>query len=171
MEKKETTYPKVTLCDTTYIPEYDEYKENCEANNIEPKNENSNKKKDYVSERRSIEYDSFVLNMENSAKAQQPCLLTGSCGLWNGRREIMPYKFSNVLSAIIKAYGSCDDIIVSQEDGVIKVESFHHDGCNRFEIRPLTENGKKMLEDDCDGEPISCELTDDMVGKYDGYLF
>ena len=31
MEKKETTYPKVTLCDTTYIPSYDEYKENCEA--------------------------------------------------------------------------------------------------------------------------------------------
>ena len=27
MEKKETTYPKVTLCDTTYIPDYEEYKE------------------------------------------------------------------------------------------------------------------------------------------------
>ena len=92
MEKKETTYPKVTLCDTTYIPEYDEYKENCEANNIEPQGENSNDFWDYVSERRSIEYDSFVLNMENSAKDQQPCLLTGSCGLWNGRREIIDRK-------------------------------------------------------------------------------
>ena len=30
MEKKETTYPKTTLCDTTYIPEYEEYKEYCE---------------------------------------------------------------------------------------------------------------------------------------------
>ena len=26
MEKKETTYPKATLCDTTYIPEYKEYR-------------------------------------------------------------------------------------------------------------------------------------------------
>ena len=171
MEKKETTYPKVTLCDTTYIPEYDEYKENCEANNIEPQGDGSGDYWDYVSERRSIEYDAFVVNMQNSAKAQQPCLLTGSCGLWNGRREIMPYKFSNVLSAIIKAYGSCDDIIVSQEDGVIKVESLHHDGRNCFEIRPLTEHGKQALENDCDGEAISCKLTDDIVGKSEGYLF
>ena len=171
MEKKETTYPKLTLCDTTYIPDYEEYKEYCEANGFEPQAEGSNDFWDYVSERRSIEYDDFVFNMQNSTQAQQPCLLTGSCGLWDGTREIMPYKFTNALSAVIKAYGSCDDLIVSQEDGVIKVESFHHDGCNRFEIRPLTENGKQALEDDCDGEPISCELADDMVGKYDGYLF
>ena len=171
MEKKETTYPKVTLCDTTYIPGYEEYKEICEENNIEPQAENSNDYWDYVSERRSLEYENFISNMEYSAQAEQPCLLTSSCGLWNGIREIMPYKFSNVLSAIMKAYGSCDDIIVSQEDGVIKVESLHHDGRNCFEIRPLTEHGKQALEDDYDGEPISCELTDDMVGKYDGYLF
>ena len=171
MEKKETTYPKVTLCDTTYIPDYEEYKEYCEANGFEPQAEGSNDFWDYVSERRSIEYDDFVFNMQNSTQAQQPCLLTGSCGLWDGIREIMPYKFTNALSAVIKAYCSCNDIIVSQEDGIIKVESFHHDGCNRFEIRPLTEHGKQMLEDDCDGEPISCQLTDDMVGKYDGYLF
>ena len=63
MEKKETTFPTVTLCDTTYIPEYDEYKDNCEANNCEPQDENSNDFWDYVSDRRSIEYDSFVLNM------------------------------------------------------------------------------------------------------------
>ena len=171
MDKKETTYPKVTLRDTTYIPDYEEYKEYCEANGFEPQAEGSNDFWDYVSERRSIEYDDFVLNMQNSTQAQQPCLLTGSCGLWDGIREIMPYKFTNALSAVIKAYGSCDDLIVSREDVVIKVESFHHDGCNRFEIRPLTEHGKKMLEDDCDGEPISCKLTDDIVGKYDGYLF
>ena len=36
MEKKETTYPKTTLCDTTYILEYEEYKEYCEANDCEP---------------------------------------------------------------------------------------------------------------------------------------
>ena len=159
MEKKETTYPKVTLCDTTYIPDYEEYKENCEANDFDPQAEGSNDFWDYVSERRSIEYDDFVLNMQNSAQAQQPCLLTGSCGLWDGIREIMPYKFTNALSAVIKAYGSCDDLIVSQEDGVIKVESFHHDGCNRFEIRPLTEHGKTTLEDECEAAPISCPST------------
>ena len=171
MEKKETIYPKVILCDTTYIPEYDEYKEHCEANGFEPQAENSNDYWDYVSERRSLEYDDFILNMENSAQAEQPCLLTGSCGLWDGTHEIMPHKFSDVLSAVKKAYGSLDDLIVSQEDGVIKVESFHHDGRNCFEIHPLTEHGKQMLENDCDGEPISCELTDDMVGKYEGYLY
>lgn len=171
MEKKETTYPKVTLCDTTYIPEYDEYKENCEANGFEPQAENSKDYWDYVSERRALEYDDFILNMENSAQAEQPCILTGSCGLWDGTHEIMPHKFSDVLSAVKKAYGSLDDLIVSQEDGVIKVEALHHDGRNRFEIRPLTEHGKQALEDDCDGEAISCKLTDEMVGKYEGYLF
>ena len=171
MEKNETTYPKVTLCDTTYIPSYEEYKENCEANELEPQGEDSGDYWDFVSESRSIEWDTFILNMHDSAQAQQPCLLTGSCGLWDGTHEIMPYKFSNVISAIVKAYGSCDDLIVNQEDGVIKVESFHHDGRNRFEIRPLTEHGKQALENDCDGEPISCQLTDEMVGKYEGYLY
>ena len=171
MEKKETTYPKATLCDTTYIPDYEEYKENCEANELEPQGDGSGDFWDFVSESRSIEYDTFILNMQNSAQAQQPCLLTGSCGLWDGTHEIIPYKFRNVISAIVKAYKSCDDLIVNQEDGVIKVESFHHDGRNRFEIRPLTEHGKQALENDCDGEPISCQLTDDMVGKYEGYLY
>ena len=100
MEKKETTYPKVTLCDTSYIPEYEEYKENCEENNCEPQADNSDDYWDYVSERRSLEYDDFISNMENSAQAEQPCLLTGSCGLWNGTREIMPYKFSDALSDV-----------------------------------------------------------------------
>ena len=171
MEKKETTYPKVTLCDTTYIPDYEEYKENCEANNCEPQAEDSDDYWDYVSERRSLEYEDFISNMEYSAQAELPCLLTGSCGLWNGTREIMPYKFSDAISAVEKAYGSCDDLIVKQEDGIIKVEALHHDGCNRFEICPLTEHGKQMLKDDYDGEPISCELTDEMVGKYEGYLY
>ena len=171
MEKKETTYPKVTLCDTTYIPSYDEYKENCEANELEPQGEDSGDYWDFVSESRSIEYDTFVLNMQSSAQAKQPCLLTGSCGLWDGTREIMPYKFSDAISAVEKAYCYCDDIIVKQEDGVIKVEALHHDGSNYFEIHPLTEYGEKILKDDYDGEPISCEVTDAMVGKYEGYLF
>ena len=171
MEKNETTYPKVVLCDTTYIPDYMEYKEYCEANECEPQGEDSQDYWDYVSEIRTMEYDDFILNMENSAQAQQSCLLTGSCGLWDGTHEIMPYTFGDALSAVKKAYGSCDDLIVKQEDGVIKVEALHHDGRNCFEIRPLTEHGKQMLEDDCYGEPISCELTDDMVGKYEGQLF
>lgn len=175
MEKNETTYPKVTLCDTTYIPEYDEYKDNCEANNIEPQGDGSGDYWDYVSERRSLEYDDFISNMEYSAQAELPCLLTGSCERWNGTREIVPYKFSDAISAVKKAYGSCDDLIVKQEDGVIKVEALHHDGRNRFEIRPLTEYGQQMLEDDYgddyDGVPISCEVTDDMVGKYEGYIY
>lgn len=90
MEKKETTYPKVTLCDTTYITEYEEYKENCEANGFEPQAEGSDDFLDFVSESRSIEYDTFVLNMQDSTQAQQPCLLTGSFGLWDGTHEIMP---------------------------------------------------------------------------------
>ena len=171
MEKKETTFPKVTLCDTTYILDYEEYKEYCEANDCEPQAEDSQDYWDYVSDRRSLEYDDFISNMENSAQADQPCLLTGSCGLWNGTYEIMPYKFNDALSAVKKAYGSCDDLIVKQEDGVIKVEALHHDGRNCFEIHPLTEHGKQMLEDVYDGEEIYSELTDDMVGKYDGYLF
>ena len=171
MEKKETTYPIATLCDTTYIPDYEEYKENCEENNCEPQAEDSDDYWDYVSERRSLEYEDFISNMEYSEQAELPCLLTGSCERWNGTREIMPYKFSDAISAVKKAYCYCDDLIVKQEDGVIKVEALHHDGRNKFEIRPLTEHGKQVLKDDCDGEPISCQLTDDMVGKYEGYLF
>ena len=171
MEKNEMTYPKVVLCDTTYIPEYIVYKEYCEANECEPQAEDSQDYWDYVSERRSMKYNDFILNMENSAQANKPCLLTGSCGSWDGTHEIIPYKFSDALSAVKKAYGSCDDLIVKQEDGIIKVEALHHDGSNCFEIVLLTEYGKETLKDDYDGQPISCEVTDAMVGKYDGYLF
>lgn len=171
MEKNETTYPKVVLCDTTYIPDYEEYKEYCEANGCEPQSEDSQDYWYYVSEICSMKYNDFISDMENSTQANKPCLLTGSCGLWNGRHEIIPYKFGDALSAVKRAYGSCDDLKVKQEDGIIKVEVLHHDGSNFFEIRPLTEYGKKMLKDDYDDEPISYEVTDGMVGKYEGYLF
>lgn len=171
MEKNETTYPKAVLCDTTYIPDYMEYKEYCEENNCEAQAEDSQDYWDYVSERRSMEYNDFISNMENSVKVNKPCLLNGSCDLWNGKHEIIPYKFSDVLSAIKKAYSSCDDLIVKQEDGIIKVKALHHDGSNCFEIVPLTEYGEKILKDDYDGQPISCEVTDGMIGKYEGYLF
>ena len=49
MEKNETTYPKVTLCDTSYIPKYEEYKEYCEANEYEPQAEDSQDYCEYVS--------------------------------------------------------------------------------------------------------------------------
>ena len=171
MEKNKTTYPKVVLCDTTYIPDYIEYKEYCEENNCEPQAEDSQDYWDYVTEVRSMEYNDFISNMENSTQSNKPCLLTGSCGLWNGKHEIIPHKFSDALSAIKKAYGSCDDLIVKQEDGIIKVKALHHDGSNRFEIVPLTEYGKESLKDDYDGQPIYCKVSDAMVSKYDGYLF
>lgn len=171
MEKNETTYPKFVLCDTTYIPDYMEYKEYCEVNERKPQAEDSQDYWDYVAEIKSIEYNDFISNMENSTQANKPCLLTGSCGLWNGKHEIIPHKFSDVLSAIKKAYGSCDDLIVKQEDGIIKVKALHYDGSNRFEIVPLTEYGKEMLKDDYDCQPISCEVSDAMFGKYEGYLF
>lgn len=171
MEKNETIYPKFVLCDTTYIPDYMEYKEYCEANECEPQVEDSQDYWDYVVEIKSMEYNDFISNMKNSTQVNKPCLLTGSCGLWNGKHEIIPHKFSDALSAIKKAYGSCDDLIVKQEDGIIKVKALHHDGSNRFEIVPLTEYGEKMLKDDYDGQPISCEVTDAMFGKYEGCLF
>ena len=171
MEKNKTTYPKVVLCDTTYIPDYIEYKEYCEENNCEPQAEDSQDYWDYVTEVRSMEYNDFISNMENSTQSNKPCLLTGSCGLWNGSHDIIPHKFGDVLSAIKKAYGSCDDLIVKQEDGIIKVKALHHDGSNRFEIVPLTEYGKESLKDDYGGQPIYCKVSDAMVSKYDGYLF
>ena len=171
MEKKEATYPKVVLYDTTYIPDYEEYKKYCEENNCEPQSDYSKDYWDYVSDRCSMEYNDFIFNMENSTQANKPCLLTGSCVLWNGVREIIPHKFSDALSAVKKAYGSCDELIVKQEDEIIKVEALHHDGSNYFEIHPLTEYGEKILKDDYDGQPISCEVREEMVDKYDGYLF
>ena len=171
MEKNEMTYPKAVLCDTTSIPDYMEYKEYCEANECEPQAEDSQDYWDYVVEIKTMEYNDFITNMENSVQANKPCLLTGSCGLWNGKHEIIPHKFSDVLSAIKNAYGSCDDLIVKQEDEIIKVKALHHDGNNCFEIVSLTEYGEKILKDDYDGQPVSCEVTDAMIGKYKGYLF
>lgn len=69
------------------------------------------------------------------------CVVCGSLGLWYGRREIYPQKFTSLLDAIRTTFRSADFVEVKQVNGHIEVTAVHHDGRNYFEIYLLNEKG------------------------------
>lgn len=71
----------------------------------------------------------------------EPCVITGTLGLWWGRPKVLPTKCDNLIEAVKMCWGDCDDVRVTGLDGVVYVDAMHHDGTNCFEIRP--KSGKK----------------------------
>ena len=73
-------------------------------------------------------------------------MITGSLGLWNGRPTIAPVLCNNLVEAIEKCFGSCDDLEVNLENGHLEVLAKHHDGTNCFEIHILSKKGLREVE-------------------------
>lgn len=68
---------------------------------------------------------------------QEPCIVTGTLGLWWGRPDIEPTEIRDLATAVRKCWGDCEYVKVTGKDGVVHVEAAHHDGTNYFEIRPV----------------------------------
>ena len=79
-----------TLLDTTETFEYAAYVDFCEANEITPEPEDSNDYWEWVSEERRLNVDDFLTNLRYAKINDEPVLITGTLGLWNGRKEIYP---------------------------------------------------------------------------------
>lgn len=86
-------------------------------------------------------YDDFMDELPND-----PCVITGTLGLWHGQKDIMPYDCDTYTEAIRKCLGNdTEDFSIWEVDdeGVAhptyQIEAHHHDGCNRFTISPKTE--------------------------------
>jgi len=170
---KKTERECVTLIDT-YNNDgltYEDYREDCEENDREPEAEDSNDYYEWLSDTTTRYWEDFQANLKYS-KADYPLMITGSLGLWNGRPDMYPilvesedwvthyknwkgeiveyhthhYDNPSILKAILKCLGSCDDIKVRFNDGVVEVDALHHDGTNCFYIRKLSKKGLAAVE-------------------------
>lgn len=134
---------ELVLLDTynTEYLDYELYKEWCELNEVEPKEEGSEDYWDWHYRELKCEVDDFFTNFKYS-NYQQPCVITGSVGRRNGTFEIEQARCESLSDAISKCWGRCDDIIVRKRYSVINVEALYHDGTNYFEIRLLSGLGE-----------------------------
>ena len=90
---------------------------------------------DFIQTENEDAYNDFC---ENVDKVQGAWLLTGTLGLWSGRREVYA-TFDTLHQAIVAAYSDCDDIrIVEDRRGKVVIYAYHHDGINVFELRKLS---------------------------------
>lgn len=81
------------------------------------------------------------------------CVVTGSLGLWNGRRGGICTTFDNLYDALAKCSTDALEIVVSVEDGAIHFDTYHHDGVNHFEIYVLGYDDYNKVDwwEDTDG--------------------
>ena len=145
MKKIDYKHGKFTLLTTeidTDAYSREDYEEWCEMNGIEP-TDNEDDFFDYCAEETRDNYESDMDNIESCREYKVPVVVTGTLGLWNGRRKIMPERFESVGDAISQCISRSDSISMYAEynDGRILVDCYHHDGCNRFSIRALSKKG------------------------------
>lgn len=153
------------LYDSTREIYYDKYVEDCVLNDIEPQGQESKDYYDFVSEQRNLYFEDFRYNLKSNSDYW---IITGSVGLWCGRRKIIPTMVYGLWESILKCLGECNDTKVVKRGNVIEVNSYHHDGQDCFEIRALTELGKERYERH-DGE-ISINNREN-IKKLPEYLF
>jgi hypothetical protein len=149
---------QVTLLDTTELGlEYSDYVDYCAANEITPEPEESNSYYEWLSEERCHLIEDFLENLRYIKNDSAAVVITGSLGLWNGRKEIYPmfmesddYQTNNgkgrymnpaIRKAILKCITGMDDFKVELAQGEIVVHGYHHDGTNIFSIIKLTPRG------------------------------
>lgn len=130
---------------------YEEYKEWCEMNNIEPSEKNSGDFWDWANDNIELNIECDLDNMEYSKIKDRTFVITGAVQLWNGRRTIKPVFVRGLVNAIKKVWGSGDVhylIELDTEKGIITSRLWSHDdpmGNTQFEVRMLNRNGEKWL--------------------------
>jgi hypothetical protein len=137
---------QITLIDTYNSGlEYSDYVEYCELNEITPEPEGSNDYYEWEAEENQRYVEDFFENLRY-VKFDTPVIITGSLGLWNGRKEIYPMVVEStdkpsLYNAVQKCINGMDDFKVELSEGEIVVHGYHHDGTNIFSIIKLTPRG------------------------------
>lgn len=143
--KKETYHLVNSRCEF----DYSEYLDWCEANEIEPAEENSNDYYHWCAEEANINYECDMDNLMYSELKNRTFVIEGTLGLWWGRPTIEPVVVNGIVEAIRKCIGRDTNDIdaeLNTKDGVIYVNSCHHDGTNCFTLKMLNKNGEKWIE-------------------------
>lgn len=139
--KKEKITEWVALDTERDIP-YEEYVENCEANDREAEGENSQDYWNYVSDTLQMDYDDFKTNMESCKLF--PMVAVGYDDLWNG--QFRGGKVLKDVDDLLGMFCSCDRIKIWQDKDGMHINGYHHDGTNYAELRIINKRGKAWLE-------------------------
>jgi hypothetical protein len=124
---------------------YSDYVDFCAANEITPAPEDSNDYYEWEGEETQRLAEDFFENLRY-VKFDTPVIITGSLGLWNGRKEIYPMVVEStdkpsLYNAVMKCVNGMDDFKVELSEGEIVVHGYHHDGTNIFTISKLSKKG------------------------------
>lgn len=128
---------KHTIATTVNDPmgfDYQDYLDYCEANCRKPAAEDSDEFYDWISEETAYNFENDMYNIKEFKPYQQPVVITGTLGLWDGKHDICPVEKESVYDAIYACADGCAEIEVEWEDGIITVYGYHHDGTNIFKI-------------------------------------
>lgn len=101
--------------------------------------------------------DDFNEQIEKANKEYEGFLITGTLGLWHGKKDIYPEYCADLNDAYTKCVENADDIIVKIVDGALEISSMHHDGTNTLYIRPL--------------DPIGCDIISNFEQGYEDDYF
>lgn len=131
-----------TIYDSSVDYSYEDYVSYCKDNEMKPQPEDSDAYHNFLNTMCNEDYDFFMDSIREIEGNDEPCIISGELGLWDGSHEICPVVVSSLTAAIRKCNGSSIEAIeVEFDDGVINVKAHHHDGTNKFSIRRMTDKG------------------------------
>ena len=93
------------------------------------------------------ESEFFWNELECSKLKRDSFLITGRFGWYNHYRKVQPYVMVGIENAISSCLERADNCEVSFENGSIILNTQHHDGNDWFEVRRLSEEGRKRAQD------------------------
>jgi hypothetical protein len=95
--------------------------------------------------------DDFNEQLEKADKEHEGYLIVGTLGLWNGKKDIYPEYYSDLMEAYQKCINNSDDVIVKLIDGALEISAMHHDGTNELYIKALTRKGAEVMHSYTEG--------------------
>ena len=133
------------------------FKEYCMDNDLDHTqyNEDSERFLNWLYDSLSMDWDDLMTNIKYDRNNNVDCVVTGSLGLWDGKHDIDAKHFPTLDRAINACISGCDYIIITENEGVIKIKGIHHDGTNNFEIHKLNDKG---YDAHCDDEDLNNEI-------------
>lgn len=128
---------------------YEEYKDWCEMNDIEPSENNSCDFWDWANDNINLTVECDLDNMAYSKIKGRTFVITGAVQLWNCRPTIKPTFVCGLVDTVRKLSGSGDRhfrIELDTKKGIITARQWSHDdptGNTMLEARMLNKNGEK----------------------------
>lgn len=134
-----------TYCDGGYT--YDDYKEWCEINDIEPDGEGSTAFWKWIGEQFENDWGDLNDNIKYSNNNGR-CLVGGALGRWDGKHGVIPKIFGSLVEALGNLAKDYDAVQAWETEGGIEFHGLHHDGTDIFFIRPINERRAAGKSDD-----------------------